>query len=276
MSETIIVANRTGGQGKTVAAQLLIWGMEVGGLEPRRIAIDSIGEGTKSKFGKFCKRVREIRVSPDQESLRSDSKAMLAHWDAVGKELLNGGAVIDVGANVIDSIFAWAAARNAGSVLAQRKAPPVTLVVPAQAQAQALEDALHLLERSITEGGNLQITRRVLLLNEAFGGFDTYGTNEDFTRLQRMKEEHGLRIGRLRKCTSALWPFIERLYLNMADVTEMDPSDMEKKFGLNPFEAAGAQVDFLQWALQSLRMLNSLGLTPDNPCDQGDDVSLPA
>ncbi|MEQ8827137.1 MAG: hypothetical protein RIC82_05105, partial [Parvibaculum sp.] len=137
MSETIIVANRTGGQGKTVAAQLMIWGMEVGGLEPRRIAIDSIGEGTKSKFGKFCKRVREIRVSPDEKSLRSDSKAVLAHWDAVGKELLNGGAVIDVGANVIDSIFAWAAARNAGSVLAQRKAPSVTLVVPTQAQAQA-------------------------------------------------------------------------------------------------------------------------------------------
>ena len=62
----------------------------------------------------------------------------------------------------------------------------------------------------------------------------------------------------------------------MADVAEMDPSDMEKKFGLNPFEAAGAQVNFLQWALESLRMLNSLGLTPDNPRDQGGDVSLPA
>ena len=276
MNESIIVANRTGGQGKTVTAQMLIWGMEIGGLEPRRIAIDSVGEGTVSKFGKFCARVCEIRVSPDEASLRSDSKAVLTHWDAVGRELLQGGAVIDVGANVIDTIFTWAAARNAGSVLTQRKAPPVALVVPTQAQAQALEDALHLLERSIAEGENLQISRRVLLLNEAFGGFDTYGTNEDFARLQRMKEEHGLKIGRIRKCESALWPYIERLYLNMAEVSEMDPSEMEDRFALNPFEAAGAQVDFLRWALDTLRTLNSLDLTPNNPHDQNGDLGLPA
>ena len=262
MKPTIIVANRTGGQGKTLLCQLIALGLEADGNPPTLIAIDTDASETRSKLGKFYQQVEELRISPDMEELRRDPRRAIAHWDRLGEIMVAGNAVIDVGANVIGSLLDWAILRRAGAVLQAKQAPPILLVVPMRAQAQAVEDALHILDRSIHDRDGLPIARRTLVLNEASGSFERYGTNEDFTRLSVLKREHGLAITRIGHCMSELWPLTEREYLSLRDIVALPTGAIEERFAMNAFAAAGAHAELLEWIAGSLENLRAAKLLP--------------
>ncbi|WP_439515711.1 hypothetical protein [Oceanibaculum nanhaiense] len=262
MKPTIIVANRTGGQGKTLLCQLIALGLEAVTDPPALVAIDTDTSDTRSKLGKFFGNVEELRISPDMEELRRDPRRAIAHWDRLGEIMVAGNAVIDVGANVIGSLLDWAILRRAGAVLRAKQAPPILLVVPMRAQAQAVEDALHILDRSIHDQDGLPIVLRTLVLNEASGTFERYGTNEDFTRLSAMKREHGLAVTRIGHCMSELWPLTEREYLSLRDVVALPTAAIEERFAMNAFAAAGAHAELLEWIADSLGNLRTTKLLP--------------
>jgi hypothetical protein len=262
-SGTTLIAARTGGQGKTLVAHLIALHLQIAGMMPRLVAIDSETADQQSKFGKFFPNVQEFRIAPDLDTQKRNPQSRISHWDPLGEILLQGNAVIDVGANVIGAMLDWGILRRASDVLQSRRAPPITLVVPARAQAQAVEDALQLSGRSRDEKQGLPFAHRVLVLNEASGSFDRYGTNDDFQRLAALKESCGLKVMRLRQCMSELWPLTEREYLPLRDVISSTTDDLQQRFALNPFEAAGAHAELLEWLAEALDELRAVDLIPE-------------
>lgn len=268
MGPSVIVANRTGGQGKTLVAQLIALAYELAGLPIDLASADTSAGQNSSKLGKFYRgSVQELGIGADLDSVRLDGSRAVAHWDRIGSLLLTGNVVIDLGANIVDQIWEWARSRNAHSVLKESHAPPITLVVPIRAQAQALEDALTLLERSISETRALPIARRVLILNEASGDFERYGTHNDFERLQAMKLNADLKIVRLPLCRSEIWPAIERHYLPLRGLIQLSTETYAKEFHLDLFAASGARTDLMDWLTEAIDGFRAVGIVPDTVRD---------
>ncbi|MDI1290796.1 MAG: hypothetical protein PSX37_12710 [bacterium] len=262
MWPTCIICNRTGGQGKTLICHLTHLGYREAGINLRLAAADTVGSAA-SKLGKFFPgQVKELGIGLSLEEIRADGPAAVTYWDQLGKMLLAGGAIIDLGANIAPTVWDWARTRDAGRILRQRNAPPIVLVVPVRPQAQALEDAVALLNRSIELSDALPIASRILVLNELGGRFDGYGTNEDVEQINLLKERHGLLVARMRACKSELWPAIERQYLPFDEILSMTPEEIESRFGLDPFAASGAQMDLVRWVNETLGSFRSVGLIP--------------
>lgn len=263
MKRTVIVMNKTGGQGKTLTSQMIYLGYCDAGLAPKLAAADTTGDEERSKLGKFYPGlVRELGLGVRLSDLRRNQGAAIAYWDQLGALLLQGGFIIDIGANIAPFVFDWARSRDAGRILRQRGAPPIVLCVPMRPQAQAVEDALYVLERSVAEADFLPIASRVLVQNESGGTFEGYGSGEDFQRFQGLKRSHGLRIAAMSQCHSELWPVAERNYLPLHDLLTTDLEELEHSYGLDAFAASGAQADLIQWVDETLGSFRSVGLVP--------------
>jgi hypothetical protein len=259
---TTVVANRTGGTGKTTTAQMIALGYEVARTPQKLAAADTAQEGSTSKLGKICGGVLELGIGAPIEALKLRQQDAVAYWDRFGALLTEGGYTVEIGANVVTPIWGWARVSAAGRVLRHRGAAPIVLVVPVKAQAQAIEDAIDLLEMSIRDEEHLPLAARVLVLNEAAGTFESYGSGEDFRKLNEMKQRHGLRIARLPLCASEVWPVMEREYLPVRDLLTMAPEAFESEFGLDAFSASRAHLDLVSWANESLESFRSVGLIP--------------
>ncbi len=261
---TFIVGTRGGGIGKTLLSHLTYLGHLDAGIGLKLAAADTAGDGTEtSKLGKlFPGQVQELGIGASLEETRREAAAAVSYWDALGSLLLCGGTVVDLGANVVPTLLAWAKTRDAGRILRRRNAPPIVLVVPAKPQAQSIEDALSLLEQSLSLQDVLPVSSRVLVLNEVGGSFGAYGTDKDIERLQGMKLSHGVRAARLRQCTSELWPIIERRHMRLDEVLALEPEEIADRFGLSLFAASGAQVDLIRWLNESLDSLRAVGVMP--------------
>lgn len=263
MKRTVIVANKTGGMGKTLTSQMTYLGYCDAGFVPKLAAADTTGGQERSKLGKFYPGlVHELGLSVRLSDLRRNQGAAVAYWDKLGALLLQGGFIIDIGANVVPFLFDWARSRDAGRILRQRGAPPIVLCVPVKPQAQAVEDALYVLERSVAEAEFLPIASRVLVQNESGGTFDGYGSSDDFQRFHGLKRSHGLRIASMSQCHSELWPIAERNYLPVHDLLTTDLEELERSYGLDAFAASGAQADLVEWVDETLSSFRSVGLVP--------------
>ncbi|WP_421880240.1 hypothetical protein [Pacificispira sp.] len=263
---SVVVANRTGGQGKTLVAQLVSLCFEGAGITKHLAAADTADLSRCSKLGKlFREQVTELGLGATIDAVRSDPNRAVAHWDALGELLCAGDVVVDLGANLVDMVWDWAAARQAGSILRSPRIPRIVLVVPVRAQAQALEDAFTVLERSIKENDNLPLAGRILVLNEASGPFSQYGNNSDFERIQAMKHNAGLKVMSLAQCRSEIWPTLERNHVPIAKVARMETNEFGEEFGLDRFAASGARADFLTWLEKIIADFQRIGLVPPAP-----------
>ena len=262
---SIICANRTGGQGKSLVAQLVALGYDYSAKPLRKVAADIVDDGDISKFGRFFPgQVTELKIGATIQELRDDERAALREGDRVGEQIVKGDCVIDLGANVVDSVWQWANARSAGAVLEKRGIEAPVLVVPCTSNGQAVADAVALLEKSFKQTDDLPISARFLVLNERDGNFDKYTDDDAFSKIEAMTKK-GLKLVRLRKCRSEVWPEIERKFIPFAELAEMESDDFEKRFDLSVFAASGAHSDLLEWLKESIESFREAGLIPSAP-----------
>lgn len=263
MTRTFISMAKTGGQGKTLVAQMLVLQHERKGVPTKLAAADSDSLNQRSKFGRLFTNVKELGIGEELTKIKTSTDPNLAikYWDEFGRTLLDGGCVIDVGANVASELFAWAEARNAGSLLRRRNSAPIDLVVATKAEGQAIDDARALIQYSFDKQEWLPIARRFVILNEVAGGFERYENDPAFKKLKAF-QSMGVHVIRMKRCESDIWGLLEKELISVRDALKLNEVDLEKRFGIDVWTGHGGLTDLKSWADETLAAFDSVGLTP--------------
>ncbi|WP_114394870.1 hypothetical protein [Oleisolibacter albus] len=263
MTRTFISMAKTGGQGKTLVAQMLVLQHERKGVPAKLAAADSDTLNQRSKFGRLFTHVKELGIGEELTKIKASTDPNLAikYWDEFGRTLLDGGHIIDVGANVASELFAWAEARNAGSLLRRRNAAPVDLVVATKAEGQAIEDARALIQYSFDKQEWLPTARRFVVLNEVAGSFAPYEADPAFKRLKAFQSQ-GVQILTMKRCESDIWTLLERELISVRDALKLSDVDLEKRYGIDVWTGHGGLTDLRAWADETLAAFERVGLAP--------------
>lgn len=263
MTRTFISMAKTGGQGKTLVAQMLVLQHEQKGVPTKLAAADSDTLNNRSKFGRLFTGVKELGIGEELTRIKTSTDPNLAikYWDEFGRTLLDGGTIIDVGANVAAGLFSWAEARNAGALLRRRNSAPVDLVVTTKAEGQAIEDARALIQYSFDKNEWLPIGRRFVILNEVAGGFETYESDPAFRRLKAFAGM-GVQIITMKRCESDIWTLMEKEMISVRDALKLTETDLEKRYGIDVWTGHGGLTDLKSWAEETLASFERAGLTP--------------
>jgi len=263
MTRTFISMAKTGGQGKTLVAQMLVLQHEQKGVPVRLAAADSDSLNTRSKLGRMFQGVKELGCGEDLTRIKSSTDPNLAikYWDEFGRTLLDGGHVIDVGANVAAELFSWAEARNAGALLRRRNSAPLDLIVTTKAESQGIEDARALIQYSFDKQEWLPFSRRFVVLNEVAGSFSSFEGDASFRKL-RAFQSMGVGVITVKRCESDIWQLLEREFISVRDAIKMTEMDLEKRFGIDVWTGHGGLTDLKNWAAETLQSFEKAGLFP--------------
>lgn len=263
MTRTFISMAKTGGQGKTLVAQMMVLQHEQKGVPVKLAAADSDNLNQRSKFGRLFPAVKELGVGEDLTKIKTSTDPNLAikYWDEFGRTLLDGGYVIDVGANVASELFAWAEARNAGALLRRRNTSPLDLVVTTKAESQAIEDARALIQYSFDKNEWLPLGRRYVVLNEVAGSFAPYENDPAFKRLKAF-QGMGVGVIVMKRCESDIWNLLEKEFISVRDALKLTEVDLEKRYGIDVWTGHGGLTDLKAWAQETLANFERAGLVP--------------
>ncbi|MFM2043358.1 MAG: hypothetical protein RLY86_1934 [Pseudomonadota bacterium] len=266
MTRTFISMAKTGGQGKTLVAQMLVLQHELRGVPTKLAAADSDTLNQRSKFGRLFANVKELGIGEELTKIKTSTDPNLAikYWDEFGRTLLDGGNIIDVGANVAAELFSWAEARNDGALLRRRNSAPIDLVVTTKAEGQAIEDARALIQYSFDKNEWLPLSRRFVILNEVAGSFAPYENDPAFRRL-RAFGGMGVQVITMKRCESDIWNLLEKEMISVRDALKLSEVDLEKRFGIDVWTGHGGLTDLKAWAEETVRAFEAAGLAPARP-----------
>lgn len=265
-SPSIIVGTRTGGQGKTLMSQVIHYVFKGHGAPLKVMAADTAGDegtATKSKLARFLEgqdQVEELGIGVKLQSIRSDSSAALEYWDPLGRALEEGNVLVDVGANVLPSIWNWAVEIKAGRVFTN--SPPIWLVIPVTAQAQSLVDAADLIRQAEKNREFLPIARYLVVFNESEGKFARLQDTPDYQDLMKLLEAHNAEMIEVERCKSSVWPEIQGKYISLEEMQKLDFMEYKARFGLSSFMASAAEKDFQEWLSQTANAFRRARLLP--------------
>ena len=237
MARVVLVGNSKGGVGKTSTASVIIevWRAERGQY-PVMVDCDSRNKLTKI-FGDSVKR---IDLAAPTDELIANPDLIISHWDALGDMILSGqDTVVDLGANVDRAVLEWASRSRIADFLMEID---LDVVVPTTADPLAIEGARAMLDAA---AAIFPAARRVLVLNEAHGGFGPFDANPEFRALLSIP---GVVVVRLPKCISAFWTDLERDGVSFATAIEIGAEKIGAVLGITrPWVAARALGDLARW-----------------------------
>ena len=262
----IIVATRTGGQGKSLIAHLLA--AELRRLDPdyRVLCADSLevierGKPGVSKLGRAVLGTIEIGPGPSAAELQANPQLASEYWDTIASLMVDctgAGLLIDVGANVIDAILEWAALADLAAVL--DGAVAVDLVVPVVATAKSIADARDVIQRARQSGG-FPLQTVTLVENCWLGPFGGLAQDTDYRALHRLVREAQGQVVVMPRCGSEILNMVERSHRFLGDVGGWDFPRVAEAFGWSAVKASRETKMFRQW-LEACRLaFGEAGLT---------------
>lgn len=261
---TVLVGNRTGGQGKTLITQIINLGYRLGEGSPSTlVAADSLardGNLGASKLGSIYSEVEELGIGAGLSQTLEDGRSAVSYWDKIGQHLKNGGAIIDFGANVLPMVFDWAQQRRTSRILSTSR---IHLVVPITAQPQSLSDAVDILSTALSDKCELKTERQFAVFNEVHGKFDAIQGSDEYAQLMKLLKKPTAHSVKLPLCRCELWSKIESQLMRMNDLVEMPYEDWQKVFKTDEFLASAAQHDYSVWLASAIDAFRKVGLIPE-------------
>ena len=170
----------------------------------------------------------------------------------MGEIFARGGALVDVGANVLSAIFDWLKQTDDMGDLGIE---PLWLVVPTTSRAAAVEEAVGVFISSM----NLPIERRILLVNQRFGGLEA---SPWVDRLTMYRNGGLIETTRFLKCESKLLPLAEAKSLSLFSVLSMNVDQAQQEFRLGKQEAFDELEKLREWFWAQSKIFVSAGLLP--------------
>lgn len=255
----VLVASRAGGVGKTTTTTLLadaLFGAGVLGKAPVQVrsktaiqefevllgavaapdvtlvdvdvqpGSDRVGSNLARRFP----RVLPFALAPSSEALAEDPSLAFSHFDKLGKMLLERRCVVDFGANVIDTFFAWAATADVGVDWAARRVG-IDFVAPTTADDRAMTAAADAIEAiqgiCLPHGVDL---RCIIVLNRRDGVFDKYGASRHWKRLEDLGKKNETVTLHLKKGPAEMWPYMDQALLTPTATLAMTEEEIMKKW----------------------------------------------
>ena len=255
----LISVAHAGGQGKTTLAQLLyIWGKQAGG-HFRLAAADFLDESGRSKIGKlYPNKVLEFGTGANLTAVRSENNmnASVRYWDELGNLFLTGGYILDVGANVVKSVFEWAEDRRLSTVLARKGAPKFDIFCICKAEKHATDDIQRLVHL-IGQGNALRPRHIYIVLNEAAGNFGAMGLQE---RLVATNKDLNLIFVRLPRCASEIWGPMERFGVSVERALDMSEDEISQALDVDIWTASAGLAELRSWFEAAQAEFKSVGV----------------
>lgn len=255
-SPTLMSVAHAGGQGKTTMAQLLYIASKKHGAPYRLCSADHLDEAGHSKLGKlYPKAVTEFGPGARLTLARNENNANapLRYWDAIGPVFLEGGAIVDVGANVISGIVEWGVDRNVAALMDRKRAPGVDVFLVCKAQKHALDD-MHTLIKNVVSDRPFAFNRLIVVKNEIGGPF--YSSFEE--GLRNAFPQQPLHFMNLRACQAEIWPAIERHGVSLDQVANADEDELMKILDVDLWTASAGRAEIRAWIDNCMRMIRDL------------------
>jgi hypothetical protein len=243
---SIICAARSGGQGKTTVAQLIHTVCQRNNIPHSLYSADFLGRDARSKLGKlYPDRVTELGIGATFEDVKTsdDMNRSIRYWDRLGDVLVEGGAVIDLGANVIDRVLDWAEQRHAAAVLAKRGAPGIDTCVVCKSTMHSVDQAVSL-ATTLLEGRLFPVGRVFVIINEADGKVLTEPARD---KLRMLAEHPEVDVIRLPFCDSEVWRLTELNEEPLFEALEWDPDDLVERYDIDIWEATSGLAEMRAW-----------------------------
>ncbi|MGJ8603690.1 MAG: hypothetical protein ACSHXH_06140 [Marivita sp.] len=243
---TRIFCSHAGGQGKTTAAQTVYAALRARDENVSLAAADFIDDTGSSKLGRlFPGTVRELGTGPTVALAKdaNDLSANIRYWDSLGPLLLNGGHIIDMGANVIDQVLNWGEIRQAPKLLGSRAAPPIDIFLVCKSEQRSIDDMGDLVNRFSAQT-SLPVNKIFVILNEQGGAFDGLDIR---TRLASAAKGVELEFIELPRCTSELWVPMEQSYRSIKEVMDMDEGDVPHALTVDFWSVLSGITDLQNW-----------------------------
>lgn len=250
----IVCGTRTGGQGKTLVSHLIA--MFSG--EVRILSADKADEETgRSKIGRFFEQVVEIGVGPTAEEVVVDPHKALAFWDRVGDQAMQEHVLIDLGAQVIDSLMDWARASDVGSAFDGEV--EVMMVIPMTASAKAVADAKEIYQRLRKEGS--LVRRFVFVRNFADGAFSEMDRQQSMQDLRKLvAADASAAFMDLPACPSTILRRAEERYEPLSVVLSKPAGALANELNMNLWDT-NRQLKLLRaWVSEAGRALHENGV----------------
>ncbi|PSC05866.1 hypothetical protein SLNSH_05645 [Alsobacter soli] len=258
---TLLSVAHAGGQGKTTVAQLLYLSSKKLGHTYGLYAADFQDDSAKSKLGKmYPDRVTEFGVGAALTAARieNNANAALRYWDRIGNLFLSGNAIVDLGANVIQSVVDWGVDRHVAELMEKRQAPKVDLFCVCKAQKHAFDDISSLIE-DVASKKPFRFNRIFVVQNEVGGSFE--GSQFD-TRLKDQFRELDLVFLTLPACQAEIWPAIERKGASLEAVLGADEEELMAMLDVDLWTASSGLAEVKSWfefTLKSFKDLDVFG-----------------
>lgn len=242
-----ICAAHAGGQGKTTVSQAIYRAARQRGDDVKLVSADFCDDSGRSKLGKFYHgKVTELGIGAllTSAKLENDSNSALKYWDKFGQILIEGNAVIDVGANVIALLKQWAQHRNAHRILQMRGAAPIDMVLVCKAERHAVQDVADLV-KSIAEGKFVPFGSITVVQNEVGGNFEKIDVKRAIAdAAPRAHVRHIV----LPRCTSEIWTRLEQTYTSVERALKMSETEVAKHLDVDIWSATAGLADLKAWA----------------------------
>lgn len=243
---TMMVASHAGGQGKTTFAQLLYLAAKKAGQNYKMVAADFVDDSGRSKLGKlYPDRVEEFGAGAALTASRSlnNMNAPLRYWDKIGAPLLQGGYIIDAGANVISDLVEWGVDRHAAKLMEKRGAPKLDVFCMTKAEKHSTDDTAKLIG-SLLSRNPFRISRIFIVQNEAGGSFERMGLQAAIARAFPGENFEYLTVPR---CHSEIWDAMERAGVSMERALDLDEDEAVQLLDVDLWTAASGLVELRSW-----------------------------
>ena len=206
MKRSILVRQRKGGVGKSAIAIALENALSGAGITMRLIDADSPEEGDEgaSFSGVFGARAEQFLIQPNAAAVEMDPNELRRHWFPLCDAIVQGGALIDFGANT-NAPFDAALEAGGWSEEFEDAGAELDVVIPITANPEALRGGIEGVEscRKV-----MPTARIIVALVEKEGAFDPYKADPLYRRLLETRDS-GVLFITIPKCVSTLWRPVE-------------------------------------------------------------------
>jgi hypothetical protein len=242
---TLMSVANSGGQGKTTVAQLLNIAAKKRGSHYRLYAADFQNESGTSKLGKlYPDQVRELGAGAALTAARNqnNANAPLRYWDALGPILLEGHAIVDVGANVISQIIQWGVDRHVAALMERRRSPRIDIVCVCRAQSVAYDDVRSLIGGIVSQKP-FRFGKIIIARNEFGGPFQPSFERDMINAFPDVP----LTFLTIPACQAEIWPSVERVGVSLESIVSKDEDELIDLLDVDLWTAASGLAEVRAW-----------------------------